>query len=375
MSAAFRRALGAAAALAGLMLATPSAAQSPEARIDAAASSARFAGVVLAAKGDSVIVRKSYDSPIPMGMLSDYEEPFDLGIRWRWASVTKQVIAVLIMQQVEAGRIDLDAPLSRYLPRFASANADKATVRQLLKHQAGLPNPDDSPRDGDALPAYYGNGYTGSRDPITGYCAGKPKAAPGGNWEYNNCDFIVAGALLAAVTGTPWPQLVAERIATPLKSETLNTSVLPDRLPYQFEIGEFGGRVPERPFDLSAFGASGGLFGTIDDLWQFDRALMTGKLIGAEALAQLWQSSPEQGFIAMGQWVYEVPIAGCDAPVRIVERRGSIGGTAVRNFILPDKDMVVIAFTNRGAFDSGFGEPWQGKGLSHDLISAAACPA
>jgi hypothetical protein len=75
--------------------------------------------------------------------------------------------------------------------------------------------------------------------------------------------------------------------------------------------------------------------------------------------------------MALGQWVFSVPLKGCAAPVRIVERRGAIGGVEVRNFILPDKDVVAIAFTNRSGFD--FGEVWQGKGFSYDLLSSAAC--
>lgn len=365
-----------------LIAASPAPSSSPEARVDAAVKMVGFAGAVLMAKGDRIQVRKTYGRPVPKAVLDFYEDTsnssrlpdaFDLRNNWRWASVTKQVIAVLVMQEVETGRIDLDSPISRYLPAFQSANRDQATVRQLLKHQAGLPNPDDSPVDAKQLPAFYARGFGGDRDPVAGYCAGLPKAAPGGNWEYNNCDYMVAGAMLEAVTGKPWAALVEERIARPLKLRSLKPYPRTGNVYRQFETGDDGRIRSERPFDLTAFGASGALHGTIDDLWHFDRALMTGRLIGAKALAELWQSSPEQGFIALGQWVYEVPIRGCAAPVRIVERRGSIGGTAVRNFILPDKDMVVIAFTNRGAFDAGFGEPWQGQGFSHDLISAAAC--
>lgn len=362
--------------------ASPAPSGTAEARVDAAVRKAEFAGAVLTAKADKIVVRKTYGRAIPRAVLDFYEDTsnsaklpdtFDLRNNWRWASITKQVIAVLVMQEVEAGNIDLDVPIGRYLPAFASANRDLATVRQLLKHQAGLPNPDDSPLGNRQLPAFYARGFDGDRSPVSGYCASAPKARPGGNWEYNNCDYMVAGALLEAVTGKPWPILMQERIARPLKLRSLKVYPRTGNLHRMFETGDDGRIRTERPFDLTAFGASASLHGTIDDLWRFDRALMTGKLLGPQALAELWDSSPQEGFIAIGQWVYEVPIEGCETPVRVVERRGAIGGAGVRNFILPGKDMVVIAFTNRGAFDTGFGEPWQGKGLSHDLISAAAC--
>jgi D-alanyl-D-alanine carboxypeptidase len=285
---------------------------------------------------------------------------------WRWASVTKQLIATLIMQQVAAGRITLDKPISAYIPAFKSPNASAITVRQLLRHQSGLPNPDDTAATPDAVPAYDAPGYRGSRDPLTGYCAGPAKGTPGGNWSYNNCDYIVAGALLTAVTGKSWQSLVRERIAKPLGLTSLGA--YPTR---KVTVLGFVDGQPEPRYDLAAFGAAAALYGTAADLEKFDRALMTGKLLPEAQRAEMWDGRPESGSIALGQWVFTAPLKGCAKPTKIVERRGAIGGVEVRNFILPDNDVVVIAFTNRSGFD--FGEVWQGKGFSFDMVSAAAC--
>jgi D-alanyl-D-alanine carboxypeptidase len=282
---------------------------------------------------------------------------------WRWASVTKQVVAVLVMQEVARGSIDLDAPVSRYLPAFRSANASKVTVRQLLRHQSGLPNPDD--RDG----AFHKPGFDGSRDALTGFCAGPVTGPSGGSWTYNNCDYIVAGALLEAVSGKPWADLVRDRIAAPLGLTTLGAF---DSAAIAERPGIVGGK-PEPAFDLASFGASGALYGSVADLLAFDFALLNGDLLGADQLAQLWDGQPELGYIALGQWVFEAPVKGCSEPLRIVERRGAIGGVQVRNFILPDQDIAVAAFTNSGDFQ--FGEIWQGGGFSHDLLAIAACGA
>lgn len=352
-------------AVAALILAVPGGATArPEAMTDVdglrigklvLSSAVDQGGETLISKGDQIIFRSS--NPRTRGVPD----------RWRWASVTKQVIATIIMQEAAAGRIDLDQPVARYLPGFKSANAPLVTVRQLLRHQSGLPNPDDTAATPDAVPAYYAPGYTGSRDPLTGYCAGPVKGVPDGNWSYNNCDYIVAGALLEAVTGKKWQALVRDRIARPLGLKTLGA--FPTR---QATVsGTIDGK-PEPGYDLAAFGAAAGLYGSVEDLWKFDRALMTGKLLPGAARAEMWDGQPKLGFIALGQWVFTVPVKGCSAPVTIVERRGAIGGVEVRNFILPDKDVVVIAFVDRAGFD--FGEVWQGKGFSHDLLAAAACP-
>ncbi|MFC0590493.1 serine hydrolase domain-containing protein [Novosphingobium aquiterrae] len=282
---------------------------------------------------------------------------------WRWASVTKQVVAVLVLQEVQAGKMALDQPITRYLPDFAAPNAAKITVRQLLRHQSGLPNPDDSMPGPDGVPSFY---QTAAGEPLA-YCAGPPKGNPGGKWDYNNCDYIVAGALLEKVTGKTWQKLVADRIAVPLALSTL--AAYPTGLPTQSGVNE--GK-PEAPRDLARYGAAASLFGSMSDMLKFDLALANGKLLDRQRRAQLWDGQADLGFIALGQWVFEAPLKGCAAPVRVVERRGAIGGVQVRNFILPDQEVAVALFSDNGDFD--FGEIWQGKGLSYDMLSLAACP-
>ena len=312
-------------------------------------------------------------SPGWITLLGDTKRRYSMGEKpdlWRWASVTKQVIAVLVMQEVDQGKIDLDAPLIRYIPEFKSPSAGKITVRQLLRHQSGLPNPEDAQASSIADSAFYYPFYAGNRDPLVGYCAGRPKGEPGGNWVYNNCDFMVAGALLKAVTGKDWQVLVQERIVPKLSLQPINVGAYPTDKPTR---KGFIGKRAEPKMKIEHYGASGALFGSVDDLLYFDRALMNGGLLGPDAMRELWDGQADLGFIALGQWVFTAPLSGCAQPVRIVERRGAIGGVQVRNFILPDKLTAVVAFTDQGKFE--FGEVWQGKGFSYDLLSIAACPS
>lgn len=291
---------------------------------------------------------------------------FNLSEPWRWASVTKQVLAVLILQEVAKGNIDLDATISQYLPQFQSANAGQIKVRALLQHQSGLPNPDDTMGLGQDFPSYYLKSYRGSRSPLIGYCAGPVKGTPDGDWAYNNCDYIVAGALLKSVSGKDWEQLFKERIAKPYNLKTAKATLDIEHTQEGYIEGK-----KEPAIALKAFGGAGALTGTIGDLWKFDRALMTGKLLPKKQLDMLWDGNPELGFMALGQWVFTVPLMGCDRPVKIVERRGAIGGVQIRNFILPENDAILIVFTNRAEFE--FGEVWQGGGFSYDLLSKVAC--
>lgn len=329
----------------------------------------RVGAVIVGAKfeGD-IVISSALDDLQSGGLRYEYTGPLPEpgrggpdGLTWRWASVTKQIVAILMMREVERATIDLDKPVAIYLPAFRSANAGTATIRNLLQHRGGLPNPNAD--DG----AFYNADFTGSRDPVTGFCAGPVSGAPGGDWAYNNCDYMVLGAVLEAVTGLAWDKLFMRDIAGPLGFKF--AGAYPGE---QFTRWGFidGAREPE--VDLSVYGASAGLYGEPKDILAIDIALMSGELLGPEALADMWKGDPALGYMALGQWVFTVPLKGCTAPVRIVERRGDIGAVEVRNFILPDKQMAVVAFSQVKPFE--FGEVWQGSGFSHDLLSAAVCP-
>lgn len=285
---------------------------------------------------------------------------------WPLASITKQIVAVLVMQEVSVGRINLDTNLGSYVPSLATTAAGKVTVRQLLQHQSGLPNPDDTSPDPDGVPAFYKPGSTAGSDPL-GFCSGPAKGSAGGSWSYNNCDFILAGVLLEAVTGKDWRELVQQRIAIPNAMVSLGA--------FPTNNATVTGKIGTKPEPLRAldrYGASGALYGTALELLRFDMALLSGKILANPALAQMWDGKAELGYIALGQWSFPATLKGCLAPVRIVERRGAIGGIQVRNYILPELEIAVVLFSDQGEFE--FGEIWQGTGFAHDMLSLAACP-
>lgn len=328
-------------------------------------SAARFSGVLLVARGDRIVLKRGYgDITKPRKRGAAFEAGVDQ--RWRWASVTKQIVATLVMQDVAAGKIALDAPISRYLPDFEGPYRASLTIGQLLRHQSGLPNPDDSPPNAQGVPAYYAPGFAGNRSATNGYCAGATTTPPGGRVAYNNCDYIVAGALLEAVNHRDFATLVAQRIGRTLGLRSLDAFPGRRRL-----MRDYQGRAGEPAYDFASFGAAASLFGTITDLWRFDRALINGRLLAERERAVLWDGQPTLGYAALGQWVFPAKLRDCARPVRLVERRGAIGSVQLRNFIVPDQNVVVIAIADREDFD--FGEIWQGSGFGHDLLNHTLC--
>jgi CubicO group peptidase (beta-lactamase class C family) len=298
--------------------------------------------------------------------------PHRLGEIWRWASVTKQITATLLMQEVAAGHLSLEDRLKDRLPNFKGATAPRITLRMLLQHTSGLPNPDDTPAaNPQSMPGFYTRSKLGSgiKADAFSFCAGVPKADPGIGFAYNNCDYILLGALLEHVTGQSFAQLVQARIAKPLNLHSL--ALAGNKKPVETVRGFMDANQPEPAFNLAAFGASGALYGDPADLLAFDRGLLGDEILTAAAKSIAWQGDPELGYVALGAWAFPAPLKGCKNPVQLIERRGEIGGIEVRNILAPDIGRAFIIFADRSDID--FGEIWQGKGITFDLASTGFC--
>jgi len=297
-------------------------------------------------------------------------KPVDPNATWRWASITKQLAAVIAMQEVAAGRLDLDAPVARYWPEWTAPNAGIVRIRDLMMHKSGLPQPDESAPDKDGVPGFYRAAAASPADSAANFCAAPPRAMPPAKFDYNNCDTIVLGQILARITGKPFDVLVEERIAKPLNLASLGM--------FRFGAPTVGHVQPNGEFrsvdgliNLGVYGASAGAYGTIGDLWKFDRALLDGKLVPAAQQDAMWTASRDNGFLNFFQWTYPSPLKGCGGPVKIVERQGLVGGIELRNYILPETGRGLILFSRHRP--TGIGDPWEGKGFAFDLLSAVAC--
>jgi CubicO group peptidase (beta-lactamase class C family) len=324
-----------------------------------------FQGFALIARGDQVLWQTArLPCPKPTGDQVTPCHPRDPAeLRWPWASVTKQVMAVLTMTEVDRGRLALDAPAARYLPVLGRGSTSP-TVRQLLQHRAGLRNPNDTTEGQDGWPSWYR-----SQAPALSWCL-DGRSAPGEDWRYNNCDTLVLGAVLEKVTGDKVETLFAKRTARPLALTATSFAGLRQRDSFE---GTAVALTADEQAILARFGAAGGLIGSPSDLLKLDRALLTGKLLSAAAREEMWKGDPKLGFMALAQWSFEAPLKGCAKPVRLVERRGALGRFQVRNILIPERDVAVMLFTAIPEERFQFGEIWQGKGLSHDLLAAVAC--
>lgn len=286
---------------------------------------------------------------------------------WRWASLTKMATAILVLQEVEKGRLSLDKTLAEQAPGFENDPAGKATVRQLLQHTSGIANPDRGAKDAAGIPLAF-SADDAARVDTQAACSGAAEAAPGARFDYNNCDYIVLGRLLEEKTGKTYRALFKERIAEPAGMR--GADMLPGSCDETVK-GYADADAAEPAVNPAAYGAAGALCGPPRAIQAFAAAVMAGKLIGQSMRVEMRKSDPALGYAGLGVWSYEAPLEGCDAPVALVERRGAIGGVETRLLLAPAFERSLVVLSNRA--DTPLGELWMGEGLAHALASAAFC--
>ena len=329
--------------------------------IDAEHAKGAFDGVVVLSQHGKVLLAKAVGEADRTGKIE--MRPTTV---FRLASLTKQVTSLLVMQQVAAGKLRLDERAGEVLPTLPAASA-RVTVEQLLQHISGLPNPSEGPEN--TIPAFYKQlsvtaGYNSTT--AAGSCSGEPVRDPDMKFEYNNCDYIVLGALLEEVTGKPFARLVQEKVTTPLGLKSWGVFTGDGTRPIAAKAYTEKGDVDE-PQNPATYGAAGALYGNALDVAKWDTALLTNKLLPAKETERMFHGENNLGAEALGSWSYDLP--GTSPKLHLVERQGDIGATRLLNLLLPEFDgsIVIVANTEKADLFNTYTR----QGFGYALVRAA----
>ncbi|MDG4859048.1 serine hydrolase [Streptomyces sp. T-3] len=247
------------------------------------------------APGALLETRDRYRSTVLTSGVADINSlaPVDRDSRFRIGSLTKPFVATAVLQLVGEDRVDLDAPVERYLPGIIRGGDDdqKITVRHLLQHTSGLPDYLDhlNPMEivNDPLAHY------DTRE-LVNIALAQPRApyAPGEDWNYSNTNYLLAGMLIEKVTGRPYGQEIHRRIIEPLQLR--ETSVPGDAStidgPHPRGYVRPGPNAPLMDLteiNPSVAGASGEMISSAGDLNRFLDALLRGRLLRPAQLKEM----------------------------------------------------------------------------------------
>ncbi len=265
------------------------------------------------------------------------------------ASVTKTFVATAVMQLVESGKIDLEAPLIRYLPyfRLADERYRAITIRQMLSHSSGIPDVDDyhwdKPEfDDGALERY-----------VRSLATKKPIFAPGAKFGYSNPAYETLGDVIAKVSGESFEDYVQHNILTPLgmKDSTLLLREANPQLLTSPHLLQRGKLVVSKVFPYNrAHAPSSTLYSNIDDMSRWAIANLNGgeldgkRMLKRETLDTMWRPVIDAPTSRVGlSWFTKE-----DRGHRFVLCAGADVGFESLVVLAPDDAFAVIGMINRG---------------------------
>ncbi len=240
---------------------------------------AMFNGVVLVAEQG----KPRYTRALGVANVTT-NEPLTTRSAFNLASVSKQFMAMMIMQLQERGKLRYDEPVQTYLPDFPYPTI---TVRNLLTHTSGLPEYFDLVQR-----------YTGPLDTLTN--AGMLQLLhdhqpallfqPGDRWEYCNTGYVLLGSIIARVSNLPVETFFEQNIARPLKLKNtyvyyFKSSTIPRNRVFGFRR-ENGKPIRNDLIRMDGVIGDGNVYASAEDLLIWDQALYTEKLVKASSLRE-----------------------------------------------------------------------------------------
>jgi CubicO group peptidase (beta-lactamase class C family) len=323
-------------------------AQNKAAKIDALVqqyvANKQFNGSVLVAEKGQVIFRKGY------GMANmEWNIPNAPDTKFRLGSITKQFTAMLIMQLVEKSKLKLAGKVTEYLPDYPKATGDKITIHHLLTHTSGIPNY-------TSFPGFF---QTKSRDPY------KPDAflktfadmpldfEPGTKFSYSNSGYFLLGAIIEKVTGQSYADVLTENILTPIQLKDTGYDLFSPILPKRATGYEKqGASYVNAPYlDMSIPYAAGSLYSTVEDLYKWDQALYTDKLLSAASKTTMF--TPFLDHYAYGWNVGKTKVGNQKDSLQLIEHGGGINGFNTLISRLPQDRQLIVLLNNTGGAPLG----------------------
>lgn len=288
-------------------------------------------------------------------------------------SITKTFVAVVILQLVEEGRLDLNATAASILGAAVNGvpNADQATIAQLLNHTGGVPSWEDDPTwiregRGEALNV---SRIWGKPDTLPYIKGHDPLAAPGAAYSYANTNYTLLGMIIEKITGQDAVSEIQRRILVPLGLKDIYLEgfepVPQTRLShrYHYATPQFratagvNAAFPEvRPglidasrSNLSVEWTAGGMVATPRDLVLFARALRDGRLLKPQSMSFMTEWIPAGNGLQVGHSLFRDELPA----VALIGHAGDVLGFTGSFYWVEGADTVVAVMCNVGSMHSG----------------------
>ena len=260
---------------------------------------------------------------------------------YRLASVSKPITAVAVMQLSEAGKIDLDHSIRRYVPTFP-AKPWTITVRQLLGHLGGIRHYENSEEVNST------RHYPDMLSPLKIFQNDPLVAEPGTRFHYSTYGYVLLGEAVESAAGQRYLDYARSRVFVPAGMERIRQdhvfAVIPNRA--RGYVINSGGQLQNCSLaDTSNKVAGGGLIGSVEDLVHFASAVRAGRLLKASSVdAMFTQQKTSDGKSSLYGLGWNVTTL--DGSRKLVSHTGGQQGTSTILVMLPREGVAVAVMTN-----------------------------
>lgn len=275
---------------------------------------------------------------------------------FRAGSITKMAVGVRVMQLVDAGDLDLDAPVTDALPDLVGEidGVEGVTVRMLLDHSSGLRQP--SEEDLSYQLSILDDPEAAAERPYLDKLADEVYGRgllfePGTDSHYSNAGYWLLGRVLEAVDGRPFADVLRDELFAPYGLDSMRVSDHDDPALARGYSPMDGMVADVTAWDRadSDGDPAGGLAAHAADLLAFARLLFDGDLVSAESLAEM-QNTTKFPTCPGGDCEYGLGIESISSYPSIgYGKNGSLPGVDANVFHHPDEDLTLVVFANWGA--------------------------
>ena len=303
----------------------------------------KFNGSVLVAEKGKVIYKNGFGQAN-----MEWDIPNKENTKHRLASISKQFTSMLILQLVAENKLDLDVPITKYLPDYPKSKGDQITIHHLLTHTSGIPNYTSFSSYWDMMRKPHS-----TTEIVNLFADLALEFSPGEKFNYSNSAYVLLGVIIEKVTGKSYDQVLQDKIFSPLKMNDTgydkNKTVLKNRASGYNKVANTYENA--NYIDMSTPYAAGALYSTVEDLYLWDQALYTDKLMPQKYMDLLFEKHiPAWGgqHYGYGWEVGKISIGNTREQLATISHGGTINGFNTRITRIPSDQSLIILLNNAG---------------------------
>ena len=311
--------------------------------LDLGARDLSFSGVVVLAERGKIVASRT------IGYANiEFQVPNDLATRFKLHSLTKPLLAVVALRAVEAGKLELEAPVSRYLADWPESWRD-VTVEQLLAHTSGIPDIAEM-----FLAEWAGDLPKTWKKVSTRASKSELQFKPGTKWRYCNAGYVLAANILVKIYGAPIAEVLERELFAPAKMPEAGLEETPEWASISYDGASVVPRLATGYNGTStalqvahskmySIPGAGGVYATASDLAAFAHAVFEQGLISNETVTRMTTVPSEREVPYALGWVIK------DRNGRKLYRHdGGNNGFVTSLEYYPDTKISVIVLSNFG---------------------------